>query len=42
MILQSLAGLPVFLLYFCTMIVAVVAYSAGAVARRPNLSNPHR
>ena len=26
MILQSLAGLPAFLLYFCTAIVAVVAY----------------
>src|SRR6188768_770286 len=26
MILQSLAGLPAFLVYFCTAIVAVVAY----------------
>ena len=26
MILQSLAGLPAFLLYFCTAIIAVVAY----------------
>ncbi len=26
MILQSLAGLPAFLVYFCTGIVAVVAY----------------
>ena len=26
MILQSLAGLPAFLLYFCTALVAVVAY----------------
>src|SRR6201996_9451182 len=26
MILQSLAGLPAFLLYFCTAIVAVIAY----------------
>ena len=26
MILQSLAGLPAFLLYFCTGIVVVVAY----------------
>ena len=28
MILQSLAGLPAFLVYFCTAIVAVVAYLA--------------
>jgi len=26
MILQSLAGLPAFLVYFCTALVAVVAY----------------
>jgi uncharacterized membrane protein YjfL (UPF0719 family) len=26
MILQSLAGLPAFLVYFCTAIIAVVAY----------------
>jgi putative membrane protein len=26
MILQSLAGLPAFLLYFCTAIIVVVAY----------------
>ena len=26
MILQSLAGLPAFLIYFCTALVAVVAY----------------
>ena len=28
MILQSLAGLPAFLVYFCTAIIAVVAYLA--------------
>ena len=26
MILQSLAGLPAFLVYFCTAVIAVVAY----------------
>ena len=26
MILQSLAGLPAFLVYFCTALIAVVAY----------------
>jgi hypothetical protein len=30
MILQSLAGLPAFLLYFCTGIVAIVAYHRRA------------
>jgi hypothetical protein len=30
MILQSLAGLPAFLVYFCTAIVAVVAYRRRA------------
>ena len=35
MILQSLAGLPAFLVYFCTAIIAVVAYLAGLHPHHP-------
>ena len=34
MILQSLAGLPAFLVYFCTGVVAVVAYLLVTPASR--------
>ncbi len=35
MILQSLAGLPAFLVYFCTAIVAVVAYLLDLYPHHP-------